>query len=196
MKKAEIIYREILYQSIEKKNKVLTQSFLAKTLKLSLSVVNKSVKTLEKIGAVEIRQRSLHIIDIKKILYFWASIRNLQKDIIYSTRINLPVIKIEKLMPDDIVFGAFSAYKFLFKDVPADYSEVYVYGDEISLKKRFSSAEGGAHNFFVLKKDELTEKYGKTTTIANTFVDLWNLKEWYAKEFLKNMEEKLHGILE
>ncbi|MBI5064613.1 winged helix-turn-helix domain-containing protein [Candidatus Woesearchaeota archaeon] len=194
MKKSELVYREILYQSIEKKNRVLTQAELARTLKLSLSVINKSVKLLDKMGAVEIRQRSLHIIDIKKTLYYWASIRNLQKDIVYSTRVELPVKEIEKQMPNNIVFGAYSAYKFLFKDVSADYSEVYVYGDE-TLKERFPSAKGPP-NLFVLKKDDLIEKYGKTTTIANTFVDLWNLKEWYAKEFLKNMEEKLHGILE
>ncbi len=194
MKKSEIVLRELLYQSIEQKNRVLTQAELARTLKLSLSVVNKIVKLLEKMGAVEIRQRSLHIADIKKILYYWASIRNLPKDVIYSTRVELPVKEIEKQMPDNIVFGAYTAYKFLFKDVSADYSEVYVYGDE-TLKERFPP-EKGPHNFFVLKKDELIDKYGKTTSIANTFVDLWNLKEWYAKEFLKSMEEKLHGILE
>jgi len=33
-------------------------------------------------------------------------------------------------------------------------------------------------------------------TIAQIFVDLWNLKEWYAKDFLKAMEAKLNGILE
>ncbi len=194
MKRSELIFREILYQSIEKKNRVLTQAELARTLKLSLSVVNKAVKLLEKMGAVEIRQRSLHIIDIKKIWYYWASIRNLQKDIIYSTRVELPVKEIEKQMSDNIIFGAYTAYKFLFKDVPADYSEVYIYGDE-TLKERFPP-EKGPPNLFVLKKDEFIEKYGKTTTIANTFVDLWNLKEWYAKEFVKSMEEKLHGILE
>ncbi len=194
MKRAETVYREILYRAIESKNRTLTQADLARKLNISLSIVNAAIKNLERIGAVEIRLRSFHVIDIKKILYYWASIRNLQKDIIYQTRIEKPVVDIEKSMPDSIVFGAYTAYKFQFKDVPADYSEVYVYGDE-SLKERFPENEN-IPNLFVLKKDTRIEDYGKTTTVANTFIDLWNLKAWYAKEFIKEMEKRLYGILE
>lgn len=194
MKKAGLVYREILYNAIEKKNKSLTQAELARALGISLSIINKAVKNLEKMGAVEINPRSLKIIDIKKILYYWASIRDIKKDIIYATRAEMPVTEIEKSMPDNVTFAAYTAYKLMFNDVPADYSEVYVYGDE-SIKERFPEVKGPA-NLFVLKKDNAIDKYGKITTIANTFADLWNLKEWYAKEFIKAMEEKLHGILE
>lgn len=195
MKNTEIVYREILYQAIEKKNRNLTQAGLSRNLKLSLSTINSSVKRLSNIGAVKIKQRSFDVIDIKKALYFWASIRNFQKDIIYSTRIEKPVKEIEKLMPNNAVFAGYSAYKYKFKDVPADYSEVYIYADKEDIKKRFPEYKG-VPNIFVLKKDNLIENYGKITTIGNTFVDLWNLNEWYSKEFIKSMEEKLHGILE
>jgi len=194
MKKLEIVYREILYQAIERKRRILTQAELAKNLDVSLSTVNAAVKALERMGAVAVKPRQLEVLDVKKMLYYWASVRGLQKDVVYSTRVEKPVVEIEKSMPDDAVFGAYTAYKFLFKDVPADYSEVYVYGGD-DLKKRFHPAKG-IPNLFVLRKDELIERYGKRTTIAHTFVDLWNLKEWYAKEFLKEIEEKLHGILE
>jgi len=194
MKQTEIVIREILYQAIEGKNTKLTQSYLSNSLELSLSTVNKLIKILSEMGAVEIQRRSFRIMDIKKIILYWASIRNLKKEIIYSTRVELPVNDIEKLMPDNIIFGGYSAHKFLFNNVPADYSEVYIYGEE-DIKKRFPEKKE-PHNLFVLKKDKLIEKYGKTTTIANTFVDLWNMKEWYAKEFLKAMEEKLNGVLE
>ncbi len=194
MKHLELVYREILYQAIEKKNRTLTQSSLAKALGISLNTVNNAVKKLEKIGAVEIKPRLFNVVDVKKILYFWASVRNLQKDIIYSTRVELPIKEIEKSMPDNVVFGAYSAYKFLFKDVPADYSEIYIYGDE-DLKERFPENKG-VPNLFVLKKDKTILKYGKTTTIANTFVDLWNIKEWYAKEFTNAIEKKLQKDLE
>ncbi len=194
MKKIELIYREILYQAIEKKNRTLTQAELARVIKVSLSIVNNAVKHLERIGAVEIKQRNFHVLDIKKILYYWATIRNLQKDIIYSTRVEKPVVEIEKLMPDNAVFSCYTAYKFLFNDVPSDYSEVYVYSD-INIKERFPENKGPP-NLFILKKDNFIEKYGRTASIANTFVDLWNLKEWYAKEFMKSMEERLNGILE
>jgi len=194
MKNAEIIYRELLYQAIERKNRVLTQADLARRLNISLSIVNSAIKNIERLGATKLNPRNFHVIDIKKILYYWASIRNLQKDIVYSTRVERPVVEIEKSMPDNIVFGAYSAYKYLFNNVPADYSEVYVYGDK-DLEKRFPKSKG-VPNLFVLKKDSRIDSYGKNTTIANTFVDLWNLNEWYAKEFTKAMEERLHGILE
>ena len=155
MRQTELVYREILYQAIEQKNYTFTQAELARVLKLSLSVINRAVKVLAKMGAVDIKTRNFRLIDLKKILYYWASIRNLQKDIIYATRVEMPVIEIEKSMPEEAIFAAYTAYKFLFRDVPADYSEVYVYGSE-SLKERFPKTKG-IPNFFVLKKDSAIE---------------------------------------
>ena len=76
--------------------------------------------------------------------------------------------------------------------MPADYSEVYIYSDEDNLKqikKRFPETKNQP-NLFILKKE--FDKMSQSLL----FVDLWNLKQWYAKDFLKAMEEKLHGILE
>ena len=194
MNKTECIYRELLYAAFEKKTNEFTQAALSKKLQVSLSTVNKAVNILASMGALEIKQRSFHLLDRKKILYYWASIRNINKDIIYKTRVNSPVLAIEKTMPDDIVFGTYTAYKLRYNDVPADYSEVYIYGDE-SVRERFP-LQKGVPNLFVLKKDFFIGLYGKKTTVAHTFVDLWNLKEWYAKEFILAMEKRLHGILE
>jgi len=187
MKRIEEVYREILFQSMEKKNNSLTQAYLAEALDISLSVVNLALKPLRKMNAIKIKRRGLDMIDKKKIIYYWASIRNVEKDIIYTTRVDKPVRKIESEMPPNIIYAAYSAYKFKFKDVPADYSEVYVYADDIEeIKKRFPKNEK-TPNFFVLKKD----KNLKRITIANVFVDLWNLKEWYAKDFLNAIEKAL-----
>ena len=193
MKKKELVYREILFQVMENKNKKMTQSGIAKTLGISLSTANNALQKLARMNAVKIRQRGFDVLDSRKILYYWASIRNLQKDIIYSTRVEKPVRTIESEMPDSIAFAAYSAYKLKFKDTPADYSEVYVYGRDI--RDRFPESKK-APNIFVLKKDALMDRYGKTGTIAQTFVDLWNLREWYAKEFLNAMEERINAILE
>lgn len=193
MKKTEIVYREMLFSAIEKEKRNLTQSYLAKTLNISLSTVNLALKPLARMNAVRIKKMGFDIIDIKKILYYWASIRNVEKDVIYKTRVEAPVKEIEKELPDDAVFTAFSGYKFKFKDVPADYSEVYVYGNE-NIKKRFMENKVSP-NLFVLKKNN-AERYGKTATTANLFVDLWNLRQWYAKDFLKSLEAKIGRILE
>lgn len=190
MKKLEFVYREILYCALEEKNNVLTQLGLSKKLKLSLSTVNYALKPLKNMAAIEIKLKNFRVIDPKKILYYWASLRTLEKDIIYKTRVDKPVRQIESEAPAEAVFGMYSAYKYRLKNVPADYSEVYVYGECEEIKRRFPQ-NGRIPNLFVLKKDEFLKGYGKTTTLAQTFVDLWNLKEWYAKEFLIELEKRI-----
>jgi predicted transcriptional regulator len=194
MLKKEFVYREILYQSLENKNRKLTQLELSKNFGISLSTVNNAIRPLKEMNSIQVNLKNFIVTDPKKILYYWASIRNMNKDIIYKTRVKMSVKKIEANMPDNIVFASYSAYKFRFKDVPSDYSEVYVYGDE-SLKKRFHVSKN-TPNLFVLKKDKFIENYGKLSNIANMFVDLWNLKEWYARDFLRALEVKINGILE
>jgi len=192
MKRIEEVHREILFQSMENNRNNLTQSHLAKALNVSLSVINIALKPLKQMNAIRINLRSFDVIDKRKILYYWASTRNIEKDIIYKTRAEKAVSKIESEMPNDAVYAGYSAYKFKFKDVPADYSEVYAYSDNAEeIKKRFPENKKNP-NIFVLKKDRNMKKI----TIAQIFVDLWNLKEWYAKDFLKSMEEKINGLLE
>lgn len=192
MKKIELAYNYILEQALEKKRKAMTQSEIAAALKISLSTVNAAISHLEKMNAVRIRLRSFDVVDAKKILYYWAGIRNIGKDVIYSTRADTPAGEIEKRMPPGIVYAAYSAYKIKFQDVPADYSEVYVYANEEkaieAIKKRFPPSKDRP-NLFVM------ENGPQEITIANVFVDLWNMREWYAKEFLLALERRIHGIL-
>ncbi len=193
MKKIEQVYREMLFQAIENKKRKLTQLELSKKLGASLSTINLAIKKLEKMNSVKIGKMGFRVIDIKKILYLWASTRNFDKDIVYKTRVEMSVREIERSLPD-VIYATYSAYKFKFKDVPADYSEVYVYASELELeeiKKRFSRSEKNP-NLFVLKADKNIKKYGKTGTLGQIFVDLWNLKQWYASDFLKALEEKLN----
>lgn len=194
MKQTELVYREILHQAIEEERFELTQSELSKKLMISLSIVNSAVKRLDAIGAVRILPRKFKVLNVRKALYFWASLRNLQKEIIFRKRIEASARDIERIMPD-VIFTAFTAYKLRFKDTPADYSEVYVYADGSELeeiKKRISKFKSSEKNpnFFVLKKDKLLKGY-KEIPLAQIFVDLWNLKEWYAKDFIENFEKKL-----
>ncbi|MBS3121973.1 winged helix-turn-helix transcriptional regulator [Candidatus Woesearchaeota archaeon] len=197
MKKTELVIRDILYNVIEKKNRTMTQLGIANALNISLSTVNLALAPLKAMGAVTVKLKNFVVVDTRKILFYWASIRKLEKDIIYQTRADMPVKNIESLMPSPVIFGAYSAYKFKFKDVPADYSEMYVYvsEEEISeIKNRFPPSKNPP-NLFVLKKDLMMNNYAqknlRITTEAQIFVDLWNLKEWYAKEFLKALEERL-----
>ena len=188
--KKEGIYREILSAP---KKQPLTQLWLSKKLKLSLSTVNNALTPLFALGALSKRARGFQIIDAKKILLYWASKRNLKKDILYSTRADAPVSDAEKSMPPRIVYTAYSAYKFRFGDVPADYSEIYVYSDDITeIKKRFPPRTGPP-NLFVLRPDPRLFELAKENIapMSQVFADLWNVKEWYAKEFVQALKRRI-----
>lgn len=196
MKKTEHLYRELLFQVMERKRRIFRQKELSDELGISLTNVNHALQPLKRMNAVKVKPMGFEVVNARKILFYWASIRNLGKDIVYSTRVEQPALQIEKAMPADAIFTAYSGYRFRFRDAPSDYSEVYVYASDLGvMKKRFPENRKNP-NLFVLEKDSNMERYGKTATLANIFVDLWNLPQWYAKDYLKAMEGKIDGLLE
>lgn len=195
MTKKEIIWREILYQAIEKGNRKFTQKDLAKKLKVSLSTIFNALKIPRKTKAIEVTGRFFRVINPEKFLYLWATHRNLEKDIIYQTHFKGSVQELEGLIPKGIVFGTYSAFREKFKEAPADYDKVYVYAKDLEeIKKRFPKKKG-YQNLIVLKADPFLKKYGPITTIGQTFVDIWNLGEWYAQDFYLALKEKIYAIL-
>lgn len=202
MKKIEIIWREMLFQAIEKKARQFTQKEIAQKFGFSTSTVFQALKVPRKMGAIRVTGRFFILEDPEKLLYHWASIRDLKKDIILAGQVDLPILEIEGRMPQGIVFGGFRAAKELLGgEIPADYDQVYVYSADIGeIKRRFNLKKtrlkkGERENLLVLKADEFLGKYGQTTTFAQTFVDLWNLPEWYAKEYIRALKEKIDDLL-
>ncbi len=193
MKKIERVYREIMYQTIEKKQDFFTQRSLSNKCRISIGNVNHALNPLESMNAIEKKPRGFRVINPKKMLLYWASIRNLKKDIVYQTFSKESITEIEKKMPP-CLFTAYSGYKFRFDSIPSDYSEIFIYADIDKIKKRFPFVKGKS-NIFVLKTDEHLLRF-KQLPLAQLFVDLWNLNTWYAQDFLKALEEKIHGILE
>ncbi len=198
MKKNELIWREILETGTKQPNlpagrQVFQQLAIAKKLDLSTSTVFAAIKPLREIGAITVTGRNFTITNFEKILLFWASHRHLAQDIIYQTRVNEPTMEIEGLIDNKSVYGAYSAGKFLLGTAPAEYDKVYVYGPE-SLKARFPKLPGPP-NLFILPPDPFLS--GKTTPVSQTFVDLWNLSDWYAADFITALKEKFYaGILQ
>lgn len=193
MTKKELIWREILFQAIEKKKFEFTQQALAKKLSVSLSTVFNALKIPRDSGAIKVTGRNFFVIDAEKFLYIWATQRNLGKEIIYQTYVPFPVQNIEGQMSAEIIFGGPSAYVLRYKDAPADYAKVYVYTEEDGLeeiKKRFPKAKGEA-NLFVLKSDPLLSQFGNIAPDVQLFTDFWNMKDWYAKDFLNALKNKL-----
>ena len=117
-----------------------------------------------------------------------------EKDILYKTRIERPVRQIEGEMPPGVIFGAFSAYVKKYKDAPADYDKVYIYAQKSQLaeiKRRFP-AQKGRENLIVLLADPRLKAFSAgITPDCQTFVDLWNISEWFAKDFLDALKQKL-----
>jgi len=193
MSKKEIIWREVLFQAIDNRATELTQKDLAQKYNFSLSTVFNSLKTPRQSGAIEVNGRGFKIRDIEKFLYLWATFRKLGKEIIYQTNVLKTPREIEGEMPPEIIFGAFSAYSKKYQDVPADYDKVYVYfnKEKIDLIKDRFPVQKGQPNLIVLTADPWLKNFGEITPDVQTFVDLWNLPEWYAKDFLNALKEKL-----
>lgn len=193
MKKTEIIWRDILENA--PKNPVFEQKKLAEKYSFSTSTVFAAVDPLRHIGGTEVTGRNFRVTNFEKILLYWATHRNLAKDIIYSTFIDLPVLEIEGLIDSETIYGAYSAARILLKVVPSEYDKVYLYTTNLkSLQQRFPKTKGPA-NVFILTADPYLSSFGKTTPLSQTFVDLWNMKDWYAEEFLKTLKEKYYGFL-
>jgi hypothetical protein len=193
MTKKELIWREILFQAIENKKFEFTQKYLAEKFGFSLSTVFNALKVPRESGAIKVTGRNFSVIDAEKFLYIWATQRNLEKEIIFKTCVPVPVSKIEGRMPAEIIFGGPSAYVLRYKNAPADYAKVYTYAKEAGLeeiKKRFPQTKGEA-NLFVLKSDPLLLQFGNITPAVQIFADLWNMKDWYAKDFLNALKNKL-----
>lgn len=193
MSKKELIWREILFQAIEKKNFDFTQKELAKKFGFSLSTVFNALKIPRQSGAIKVTGRNFSVIDAEKFLYIWATQRNIEKEIIYETYAAESAQEIEGQMPAGIIFGAYSAYVFKYNDAPADYGKIYIYAEKEELeeiKKRFPKRKGEA-NLFILKEDQYLKKFGHITPNVQTFADLWGMKDWYAKDFLNALKNKL-----
>ncbi|MBU4360581.1 hypothetical protein KKA66_01895, partial [Patescibacteria group bacterium] len=157
----------------------------------SLSTVFNALKIPRASGAIKVSNRFFQVVDAQKFLSIWGTHRNLSKDIIYQTRVNLPAQKIEGELPADIIPTAYTAYRLKFQDAPADYDKVYIYAKNLEqIKKRFPLKKG-ASNLIVLEADDFLKNYGNFVTTAQIYVDLWNLSDWFAQDFLKALKDKI-----
>ena len=189
MLKKEEVYLYISALFMERNIAKFTQKSISEELKLSLSVVNNALKPLERMHSISINNRGFELVDLEKLLVYWATIRDLEKDILYSTFVPENVSKIESSLPGGVIFTAYSGYKFKL-EAPSDYSKVYAYYDK-KINDRFPERKGPS-NLFILKSSPLIKKLSKENVapLPLIFVDLWNLEDWYAKEFLKDFRRR------
>lgn len=193
MKKIEYIWRELLVRTLENRNPVFGQQELAAKLGLSSSTVNLALGPLRKLGAVRVGKRNSEVVDYEKVLYHWANHRQLEKDVYKKLRVNLPIMEIEGRLPDGTVPTGYTAVREKYGEPPADYDKVYCYhSNPETIETRFSQdIISGSPNLFILQADPLL----KSLSLSQIFVDLWNMHDWYAKDFCRYLKIKLDELL-
>lgn len=196
MKKIELIWRHILFETVEKKQAHFQQQQLAHYFSMSSSTVNAALTPIRRLGGIRVGGRGFDVVDYEKILYHWANIRRFQQDIVYSFRLSSPITDIEGQLPPGTIPTAYTALRERFGEPPTDYDTVYCYhADPKLVQKRFiNECDTGIPNVFVLQADPFLSRY-PTLPLSQLFVDLWNMNDWYAKDFLRVIKEALDGLL-
>jgi len=198
MKKIETIWHFLLYIALAQKVFKHTQEEIACSFGFSLSTVYHALKIPSQIGAIRKESKFFVLADVFKLLYYWASVRNLERNIIYKTYYEAPINQLEGLIPAQSIYAGYTAAKKLLGEPPADYDKVYFYfkeSDMDQVKLRFPPQNQTLPNIFVLELNESMRKFGPITTLPHTFVDIWNLKDWYGRDFTQKLEEKIHELL-
>ncbi len=192
VKKNERILREILYRVYELGENFATQAEIAESCAVSLDLVNQVVTRLGEFGGVRILTKGVYIVNPKKILLYWATRRNLRKDIVYSTRCHESPQKVESRLSADFIFTCYSGYRLKFGSSPP-YDEVYAYGKPEAARALFPESAGKRPNLFIIREDEHLRKRSRNgiVTLAQMYVDLWQLGTPAADEILAAVEKKL-----
>jgi len=195
MKKIEFVWRHLLNERLTHHQNSFRQQDLADLLGLSSSTVNLALRPLRATGAVRISKRGFEIADLEKILFHWANHHQLVPQL--HLHLPLPPQEIEGQLPDGSVTTAYSAVREIFTEPPADYDKVYCYHPqpEIVIARFQTLTTPAPPNLFVLSSDPLLAGYGPQITLGHLFVDLWNLPDWYAKDFVHFIKVKIDELL-
>ncbi len=195
VKKINRVLREILYRVYEQNELFMSQKSLAQACELSMDTVNRVVTKLNQFHTIKKKPLGFRVVNPEKVLTYWACTRNLAGDISYSTYSPNSVSKIEDGMPRGAVFTAFSGYRRRFRGTPTHYEEIFVYANPDEVRRRFPESPAERKNVFVLSPDPHLAQTNKNgaATLAQIYVDLWQLGGDPADRFLLELETKLKG---
>lgn len=202
MKKIETIWHHLLFAALESRQFEHTQQDLAAQFGFSTSTIHHALEVPTSIGAIQKFGKHFSLTNFQKLLYYWASMRKLEDDIALSFYIDKPVRELESLVPPEAIYAGYSAYRLRFTEPAGDYNKVHFYlpaFKKADLLARFDAdakdIKSDNPNIIILKKPVFMENYGKITTIPQTFVDIWNLPDWYSVEFINGLKEKMQTLL-
>lgn len=196
MKKIETVWCQLLFDTLERRSSDFQQQILASRLSLSTSTVHHALRDLRRMGAVRVGGDGGSVIDAEKLLMHWANHRDFKKDIVQTLELADSVVEIEGLLPSGSILGGYSAVRHWYQEAPADYNDVYVYhANPHIVLDRFLSANRGDTGLVVLRLPQGIPIRKETTSLAHTFVDLWNMTDWMAKDFVRRVKEEIDGLL-
>ncbi len=195
MKKLNWILREILHRVYERNEYFMSQKSLSQACEVSMETVNRLVAKLHRFRSIEKKPRGFRVTGPTKVLTYWASTRNLPRDIVYSAYSPDSASKIERDLPPGTIFTAFSGYRRGFKEAPGPYEEVYAYADPDEVRRRFTERETERANLFVLRSDPHLRRVseGGAAPLAQIYADLWQIGGAKADEFLLELEKRLES---
>ena len=194
MLKEERIYREILI-GVQRKKGLFYQNRVSKECGVSIGLVNKTIKKLERQSSIQKKVKGFSVIDPSKVLLYWATRRNIQKDVSTKFCIKKDISSIEKTLPSCVIFTGYSGWRLSTGRTPVDYREVYVYmkkkdEDKIDLWLNENKPSKGLENLFIMCIDDLhlinnSEK--NIAPIPQIFVDLYSMGGLSSKYFLNDI---------
>lgn len=190
--RTESIWRHLLVLALERDFRRTSISELSRELGLAVSTVHQALERPREIGAMKpASDGGLRLVDPAQLLMLWAGHRRLARDIGYRTHIRLPVVEMEKRLPEGTIPTAFTAYvRHRGGNDIADYDQVVVYGDVARLAEKFP-ARSGLSNLIVLAPDPLLSRYGCVAPLAQVYVDLFDLPSWAAQRFFSVLSRRL-----
>lgn len=195
MKKWERVVRQVLYQFYERNERFMNQRSIAEVCGLSLGSVHPVMKKLNQLGAVKKKPQGFRVVDVGRIIMYWANTRDLAEDFILKLDVGPPVEEIERNLPKSAILTAYSAFKSKFGGPVERYREVYVYSEVSEIKKRFGKGPRGLNSIVVLKPDEHLAKVSPegVAPFGQVYVDLWQLGT-PAKSFIDNLNTKMRLV--
>jgi hypothetical protein len=191
--KFERIYRELLLRSLRQAT-LVHQEDVSLSCKVSLGLVNKTVKKLTAANAVEATRNGVRVLSPARLLNLWAAERNINKDIMQSFRLD-PVTEAERDLPRDTLLTAFSAWFKTSNRKPADYDRLYFYVTNKEnlnhwLNFRKQKTRTVNPNIFALFVDDdhlvQTSKKG-IVCLPQIYVDIYSINGPEAAPFLRNI---------
>jgi len=191
--KFERIYRELLLCSLRHVS-LVHQEDIASKCRVSLGLVNKTMKKLVGAMAVEATREGVRVLSPARLLNLWAAERNLHRDVWQSFRLD-PVNEVEKNLPKDALLTAFSAWFKLSGRKPAEYDRLYFY---VTNKENFDWWLGFRKtkirkvnpNVFALCVDDehLAQSSEKgVVCVPQVYVDIYSINGPEASPFLRDI---------